>query len=228
MFIFNDKSMRVRLAKDKYTYIYESQSTFMLTNWTNVVYFSSSTFSFVYTQNSSTVSSYCSTFVDKQVLTSCINSMSCLITNCLNCNFLQSQCLTCVNGYSWVNGSCSAIVLCTVQNCQLCGTSNVCSTCVTGYTLDAINNSCFVNITTANNSLPQQQTSNTTNQTQILNTTTNTTNDTTNNSTDNTTMLNETTTNTTDNSTSPLPINNDTSLNTNSTPPQNNIPPPQN
>jgi len=109
VFIFNDKSIKVSLINDTYTFLSYSQQNFVITNLDRIVSFQTSNMSFAYSQNSSSVYAFCESSVVNQSLAGCVNGISCQLANCGMCNFGSSNCLSCGSGYEIVNGSCSMI-----------------------------------------------------------------------------------------------------------------------
>lgn len=82
MFIFNDKSIRVSLENETYSFLSYSQSSFSITDWSGIVRFRSSNMSFVYSENSSVIYGFCESFLANELLSGCGNGLSCQADNC--------------------------------------------------------------------------------------------------------------------------------------------------
>lgn len=71
------------LSNDVYSLVALDQAGYSANNWSGIILLSSG-FSFVYTLNSSSVGSVCSS--NTTSLTSCTNNLTCTLANCKTCN----------------------------------------------------------------------------------------------------------------------------------------------
>lgn len=152
VFVFNDKSFRVNLSSNTYTYINTPHSNFPVTNWTELVQLSSS-YSFTYTKNTASIFSYCFTSTLLTILTGCNNNVTCPISNCYLCNQAKNKCLNCGIGYRIYNYSCYPNISCGVSNCDICTNNTYCVLCFVNYTLSALRDSCTYDIILPNNTV---------------------------------------------------------------------------
>ncbi len=110
----------MNLSNNIYSLVALDQGGYSSNNWGGIILLSSG-FSFVYTLNSSSVGTVCSS--NTTSLTSCTNNLTCTLENCKTCDINKTSCTNCIDGYAIFNGVCYLIKNCQVNNCNICDDS---------------------------------------------------------------------------------------------------------